>query len=123
MPEPKEPPIQRDPALLWGPFRVELELVLAALRARGFDPVYFETARTQERQDWLWGYGRTHHLGKAVVTKVRRSRHLARKAADVISRARRWKHPPFFAALRAEVAKHPKLRMLRFEDCHVEWHG
>ncbi len=53
---------------LWEPIQGRVRNVLAAMKARGFDPIIFESRRTKERQAWLYGKGRTHHLRSKPVT-------------------------------------------------------
>jgi hypothetical protein len=117
-----EPKRQSDINLLWLPFREKVALLLEAMRRRGYDPVIFESLRTEKRQAWLYGYGRTHHKGRKPVTFTLKSRHLPGKAADIISKSKLWNHPAFFDALKDE-AKRLGLETLDFEGCHVQWGG
>jgi len=96
--------------------------VLVAMRARGFDPVVFEARRSQERQDWLYGVGRTHSLNRKPVTWTHNSKHLVGKAADIISKSRLWSWPEFYRALKEE-ANRAGLSVLNAEQCHIEWRG
>lgn len=109
--------------------------ILNGMRARGFDPQVYETYRTQERQCYLYGKGRTAaQLKKAKVdpkwaqpglTKVTYtldSMHRKRKAVDIISKSRKWAWPAFFVALKEEAAKED-MHTLGFERTHVEWRG
>lgn len=109
--------------------------ILSRMRARGFDPQVWETYRTQERQWYLYGKGRTAaQLKKAhvdvkyaqpslsVVTKTLNSLHRKRKAADIVSKSRLWNWPEFYVALKEE-AKREGMHTLGFEGCHVEWRG
>lgn len=128
MPTPREPKAQRDLAGLWPPFRAKVELLLAALRAKHCDPVIVEARRTKERQAWLYGVGRTHHIGQRPVTWTMKSRHLVGKAADIISKSKGYDSPQFFAALKREALK-LGLRDYRGETdfdadrAHVQWGG
>ena len=109
--------------------------ILNRMRARGFDPRVYETYRTQGRQWYLYGKGRTAaQLKRAhidikyaqpdlgVVTKTLDSLHRKRKAVDIISISRLWNWPEFYVALKAE-AKKEDMHTLGFEGCHVEWRG
>ena len=118
----KEPPIQNDIDLLWEPFRAKVETLLGRMTNRGFDPRPFETLRTGERQKWLYGYGRTHHIGCKPKTWTMQSRHIPGKAVDIISKSRFWDWPEFFVALKQE-AKKLGLNVLEVEQCHVQWAG
>ena len=118
----REPARCKDVDSLWEPFRRKVERLLERLRERGFDPVVFEAARSRERQEWLHGFGRTHHKGSKPVTWTMNSRHLAGKAADIISKSRRWNWPEFFKALKGEAAR-LGLVTIPQEDCHVQWGG
>ncbi|MGC8863562.1 MAG: hypothetical protein ACP5R5_12415, partial [Armatimonadota bacterium] len=105
---------------LWEPFRHKVEQLIKRMTARGFDPIIFEAARSRERQQWLYGYGRTHHKGSKPVTWTTNSRHLVGKAADIISRSRGWNWPEFYAALKQE-AESLGLATIPQEGCHVQW--
>lgn len=101
-----------------------VERILERMRARGFDPMVFETHRSQERQNWLYGIGRTHDFHRKPVTWTKTgSKHLVGKAADIISRKDFWNAPPaFWIALRQEANKEG-MHVLRAEKCHIEWRG
>ena len=120
---PKEPPRVKDISSLWEPFRQRVELLLTRMRSRGYDPVIFEAKRTRERQQWLYGFGRTHHLASRPVTWTLDSRHIPGKAVDIISKSRGWQYTAFYLALREEAERIPGLRVLWIEACHVEWTG
>lgn len=96
--------------------------ILAAMEGRGFDPVVFEARRSEVRQKWLYGIGRTHDLNRKPVTWTLKSKHLVGKAADIISKSRFWNWPEFFCALREEANKQG-MHVLRSEQCHIEWRG
>ncbi len=109
--------------------------LIKSMEARGFDPMVYETLRTTERQQWLYGQGRTvgaclrvgvpgkyARPGATVVTKTLQSMHLKGKAADIVSRSKLWNYPQFFASLKEEAEK-VGLHTLGFEGCHVEWRG
>lgn len=121
----KEPPRQTSLDTLEPYVAERVARVLAAMQARGFDPIIFEAARTVERQRWLYGVGRTHSKHRKPVTWTLNSRHIPRngakgKAADIISKRRGWDWPQFYTAL-AQEARKEGLKVLRVERCHVEW--
>ena len=116
----QEPTRQSDLNLLWGPFKVKVERLIAAMVKRGFDPRPFETLRSPQRQAWLYGIGRTHQLQRKPVTWVKKSIHQAGKACDVISRSRLWDWPEFYSALKQE-ANALGLVVLKIERCHVQY--
>ncbi len=107
---------------LWEPIQGRVRNVLAAMKARGFDPIIFESRRTQERQAWLYGKGRTHHLSQKPTTWTMGSRHRPGKAVDIISKSRRWSWPQFYVALREE-AEAVGLHTIPQEGCHLEFRG
>jgi hypothetical protein len=100
----------------------EVEAIFAEMRAEGYDPIAFETYRTQARQEWLYGIGRSHDLGKRPVTWTRNSRHRVRKAVDVISKSRWWSWDEFYDALHRIAHKH-RMTPISQEACHIEWNG
>jgi len=110
---------------LWEPIQERVKAVLAAMKARGFDPIIYESRRTTERQAWLWGIGRAHHLNRKPVTDKdgvkKQSRHQVAKAVDVISKSRYWGWPAFFRALRQEAKKQGLHSLAPYEECHLEW--
>ena len=90
---PPEPPRQSSLAVVAPAFRVKVERVCAALMAKGYDPLVFETLRTKERSDWLYGFGRDYDDGRGVVTHIapdQHSWHFYGLAADIISASRGW---------------------------------
>ena len=115
----KEPPRIYDIEMLVPEVRDKAISMLRLLRERGFDPIVFETLRSQARQNWLYGVGRTHDLKRKPVTWTLRSKHRQRRALDVISASTGWRDPGFFIALR-KAAEDVGLRVLKSEQCHVE---
>jgi peptidoglycan L-alanyl-D-glutamate endopeptidase CwlK len=97
-----------------------VEKVLAALTERGFDPILFEARRSPDRQQWLYGVGRTHSKHRKPITWTTNSRHLVGKAADIISKSRGWSWGAFYDALDEEAAK-VGMRTLKVERCHIEF--
>jgi len=111
--------------------QVQVHLLFDRMQKRGHDPMLFETLRVPERQDWLYGIGRTHHLtlnGKRrrPVTWTHHSEHFAvseddphAEAFDVISRSCGWDDPVFFKALGQEARK-LGLYQIPQEQCHIQ---
>jgi hypothetical protein len=86
-------------------FRAKLEAAIAAMELQGYDPRVFEAARTQRRQAYLYGQGRTTfpgygREGSKVTWTLDSSYHgkFPARAADVISRSTGWSDPKFFTA-------------------------
>lgn len=123
MNNPPEPKRQATLDKLFPPFKAKIDLLIRRMTARHFDPAIFESIRTPQRQKWLYGYGRTHHIGKKPKTWTMNSRHIPGKAVDIISFSRFWDWPEFYEALREEVHKIPELELIPQEICHVQWHG
>lgn len=65
---PKEVPVNRDLLVVAPKFRAALDKVLVLMRQDGFNPMVFETLRTNERQQFLFGFGRLYDDGRGVVT-------------------------------------------------------
>lgn len=102
--------------------RERVEKVILRMKMRGLDPIPFEGKRSYARQLWLYAFGRKFAIGKPKKTWTLKSKHLAGKAADIVSKSRLWNHPKFYDAL-AEEAKKEGLAVLDIERCHVEWQG
>jgi len=124
----REPKPQADLSLLWTPFQKRVEELLKAMRLRGYDPVPFETYRSEQRQKWLWGVGRTHSMKRTPVTWTMDSRHRVGKACDIISKSRGWNYPAFYDALREEALKlnlrdYAGQMTFKRDCCHVQWGG
>ena len=118
----KEPPRQTSLDGLQVYLRPRVEQVLARMTERGFDPIIFEARRSEERQRWLYGIGRTHSLRRKPVSWTLNSLHIKGKAVDIISKTRKWDWPAFYVALKIE-AKAVGLSTIPQEGCHVEWRG
>lgn len=96
-----------------------VEVLLGRMRARGFDPLVFETWRSRRRQEWLYGVGRKHHRYRRPVTWSRSSRHEEGLAVDIISASHQWDDVDFFDALCIEAIS-MGFRTLPHDRCHVE---
>jgi hypothetical protein len=79
----KEPPVIKDTNLLAEPFKSIALEILITLKREGFKAFVIETKRSRERQEWLYGYGRTHHKANPVKTKVLHSKHETGIAIDI----------------------------------------
>jgi len=100
-------------------FRERIELILADMVSRGFDPLVFETGRTAERQQHLWWIGRRGRRGERPVTWSKTSRHCLGAACDIISKGTWWADYNFFRVL-ATVAEMHGCKTLPHDRCHVE---
>ena len=96
---PAEVPVIRTLDVLAPKFRVALEAMLADL-AGGPEERLFETLRTEERQAFLYGFGRDYDDGRGIVTKAPtalNSWHGFAMAVDVVEKdATPWDAPPGF---------------------------
>ncbi len=127
MPTPREPSRQVSLDTLEGYVADRVRRILAAMTAKGFDPIVYEAARTEARQAWLYGVGRTHSLKRKPVTWTLHSFHIPRnngkgKAADIISRSRGWDWPEFYDCLR-DCAAAEGMHVIPQERCHLQWPG
>ncbi len=118
----KEPARNTDLHSLWEPIQDRVSRLLTAMTRRGFDPIIFEALRSEWRQKWLYGVGRTHDLKRKPVTWTMHSKHLAGKAVDIVSKKHLWDYPEFYDAL-AEEAEKVQLHVIPNERCHCEWQG
>ena len=79
------------------------------MRAGGHEPLVWETVRTNERQIYLYRFGREWDDGRGVVTNVYEADdgwHFYGLALDVICRRRLWKATPsFWRALQTACAQ------------------
>lgn len=80
----KQPPRKKDPKLLTPNFKKKFDLRWAEVTKLYPHARIFETLRTQERQKWLYGIGRTHHTSSKPVTWTMNSKHLTGEAVDVV---------------------------------------
>lgn len=84
-------------------FRAKVERVLQGLRDAGFDPIVFESLRTDERQWYLYGFGRDYNDGRVedgqFVTNSQdgdETWHHFGLAVDIVSRSKLWRAPNEF---------------------------
>lgn len=103
-------------------FASKVKAAFADLEAQGFDPYVFEGARTQQRQAYLYGQGRTDfttygRTGDRVTWTLDASKHgtYPCRAVDVISKSTYWGDPKFFAAW-GKAAQAQGLRWLGPKD-------
>ena len=65
---PPEVPADDDIAKLAPRFAEKVLDLIAEMRRRGHDPVVVEAFRSDERQSWLYGFGREYDDGRGNVT-------------------------------------------------------
>jgi peptidoglycan LD-endopeptidase CwlK len=107
MTTPAEPPRDTDISRLAPLFAARVAETLSRARLAGLDPIIYEAFRSDERQRWLYGVGRTHSLTRDTVTNAQSalySWHGYGLAVDVISRSKLWADESFFERL-ALIAK------------------
>lgn len=97
---PREVPVQSSLKDLAPKFREALERTVADMKALGHKPRIFETLRTKERQDFLYGFGRQYDDGRGTVTNSfshTRTYHGYGLAADIVENdATPWNAKPSF---------------------------
>ena len=74
-------------------FREAVERVLERMRADGHDPLVFETLRTEQRQQFIYGFGREYDDGRGVVTHSESAAdtwHGYGLAVDIVSASKLW---------------------------------
>lgn len=80
-------------------FRAAVVEVLYVMKQRGHLPVVREAVRTNERQRWLYGMGRTYDDGRGIVTNAASaltSWHWYGLAVDIVDAVREDAAPPQF---------------------------
>ena len=105
---PAEVPVSRDRSLLPSVFNAKLDRVLARMEKQGHDPIIFEALRTDERQRFLWGFGRLYDDGRGVVTyskTAERTWHGYGLAVDIISKRHAWNAPASFWTALGEACR------------------
>jgi len=70
-PPPIEPPICHTVNGLAPGFAVKIPLLFADLMGDGWRPTLRETMRSDERQKWLYGFGRDYDDGRGIVTNAK----------------------------------------------------
>lgn len=134
---PREVPVVRTLDGLAPKFRDALLATVRDMEAWGYDPLIFETLRTDERQQFLHGFSRKYDDGRGRVTNSRdadESWHFYGLAADIVSATLYWKAPWDFWATLGLAARRNGLRWgadwdndgessdERFADRpHVQW--
>lgn len=104
-----EVPRQSSMLLLAPKFALAIGLIVTDLKAQGFDPLVFETLRNDDRQRYIYGFGRMYDDGRGVVTYSQEADdtwHGFGLAADLISAKDGWSNPAFFKALRDSANAH-----------------
>lgn len=84
---PREVPVERSLEVVAPAVRHAVERVLRRMVHAGHSPRVFETLRTQERQAFLYGFGRDYDDGRGTVTKVAdadRGWHFYGLAVDIV---------------------------------------
>ncbi len=110
-PPPPEPPADRSLMTLAPGFRRRVAAMLKDMEVRGFDPMISEGFRSDERQAWLYGFGRdwADEDRQTPVTNAPTGEHSWHRyglAVDVISKSKGWDAPTkFWNALDAAAAR------------------
>lgn len=109
-------------------FALRLTSALNNMKTAGWDPVIFETLRTDARQKYLYGFGRNYDDGRGRVTASRdgnESWHFYGLAADIISASKDWGAPPSFWTALGEhvraIGLHWGGNWRRPDLPHVQW--
>ena len=106
---PREPPREDSLSGCAPKFADAVIALLSDLTAQGFDPILYETLRTNERQTWLYGFGRDYDDDRGIVTHAETAEwewHHYGVAADIISKGHGWNSSSFFLALEAACSRH-----------------
>ena len=124
----KDVPMDRDRSKLAPGFNARVTLVLADLIAGGFDPIVVEAFRTDERQRFLYGFGRVYDDGRGIVTMAKdasKSMHGYGLAVDIVSKSLGWgATPKFWEALASAAERHGCAAGLRWkmkDSPHIQW--
>lgn len=132
MPLPKPPtevPRQSSLEHLAPQFRVAVVFILEEVRAAGWKVRVFESLRTNERQQYLYGFGREYDDGRGPVTKAPtadRGWHFFGLAVDIVEDDETpWKAPQaFWQALGAAAERHGCTwggRWKALDLPHIQW--
>ena len=107
---PAEVPVESSVHTLAPRFREAVGRVCADLTAWGYAPRVFETLRTDARQRFLFGFGRTYDDGRGVVTQSATAIdtwHGYGLAVDIICARRLWNAPrDFWEVLGCSARRH-----------------
>lgn len=96
---PREVPRNNSLGCLARGFREKLAKVIAEMRSEGYKPLVYETCRTNERQQYLYGFGRDYDDGRGRVTNSKNAVHTWHRfglAADIICAEDGWEAPSDF---------------------------
>lgn len=96
---PREVPVTSTTTLLAPRFRAAVQRVLDDMIAWGYTPMVFETHRTDERQAFLYGFGRDYDDGRGIVTHSATADdtwHGYGLAADIVDSMKLWGAPADF---------------------------
>jgi len=128
-PPPPEPPANKSITCLAPRFADRVAAVIRSMQELGLEPVIAEACRSDERQAWLFGFGRDYDDGRGVVTNApdgRWSWHRFGLAVDIVDRHRGWDAPStFWKTLGATAIEHGLAwggAWPRFPDKpHIQW--
>lgn len=128
-PPPLEPPICHLVNGLAPEFAAKLPHLLGDLIGQGWRPKLLETLRSDERQRWLYGFGRTWDDGRGVVTNAQnahQSWHFYGLAVDLTDRRFEPGNEPkaFFDAVGKVARKYALMwggTWKRPDSPHVQW--
>jgi hypothetical protein len=86
-----------DTAKLYPAARAQITCTVQRMQKGGWSPRIFETYRSNERQQYLYSYGRTRPGPRVTNAKdASKSMHGSGMAVDIIDAKRHWDHPRFF---------------------------
>jgi hypothetical protein len=117
---PPEPPRRHDPSVLAPRFTDAMERVFGEMLRAGHDPIYGECERTDERQTYLFGFGRDYDDGRGRVTNVPHAYdgwHFFRLAVDVWDRKLLYNPSAQFLA---DLGRFAQMHSLRWGG---DWNG
>jgi hypothetical protein len=126
---PHEVSVIRSPDVLAPKFRDKVVELIGAMHGKGLDATIAESLRTNERQAYLYGFGREYDDGRGVVTNASdgySSWHFYGLAVDIISSSQGWDVPERFWQMLGAIAQHEGLSWgggwPTFPDRpHVQW--
>jgi hypothetical protein len=111
-------------------FRRKVDQVLRDMVAQGLDPLVIEARRSDVRQAYLYGFGRTYDDGRGIVTNARtasNTMHGYGLAVDIISKSKQWNAPAsFWQALAVTAEKYGCAAGLRWkmkDSPHIQMGG